>query len=235
MFSSGSTGRPKRVARTHGQCAARRSTTPGWGSSPRTASSARSRSSTPTAWAAACSRPSRTGATLVILEDPNPFLLRRQRALELLEQEQATIFPGVPFNFRLMAEAPGLGRPVVAAARLLGRHGAAAAVLRRLPRQVRGAGAPALRLHRGGHADRQHGRGPGGQLRVGRPAGGRRGGAIEDDDGRAGAAPAARRGGGQGPRAHERLRRHGGAQQPGVPRGLLHHRRPRASSTRRAG
>ena len=47
-----------------------------------------------------------TGATLVILEDPNPFLLRRQRALELLEQEQATIFPGVPFNFRLMAEAP---------------------------------------------------------------------------------------------------------------------------------
>ena len=47
-----------------------------------------------------------TGATLVILEDPNPFLLRRQRALELLEQEKATIFPGVPFNFRLMAEAP---------------------------------------------------------------------------------------------------------------------------------
>ena len=47
-----------------------------------------------------------TGATLVLLEDPNPFLLRRQRALELLEQEKCTIFPGVPFNFRLMAEAP---------------------------------------------------------------------------------------------------------------------------------
>ena len=42
----------------------------------------------------------------MILEDPNPFLLRRQRALELLEKEKATIFPGVPFNFRLMAEAP---------------------------------------------------------------------------------------------------------------------------------
>ena len=48
-----------------------------------------------------------SGATLVMLEDPNPFLLRRQRALELLEHERATIFPGVPFNFRLMAEAPG--------------------------------------------------------------------------------------------------------------------------------
>ena len=48
----------------------------------------------------------RTGATLVILEDPNPFLLRRQRALELIEHERVTVFPGVPFNFRLLAEAP---------------------------------------------------------------------------------------------------------------------------------
>ena len=47
-----------------------------------------------------------SGATMVILEDPNPFLLRRHRALELIEQERATVFPGVPFNFRLMAEAP---------------------------------------------------------------------------------------------------------------------------------
>jgi long-chain acyl-CoA synthetase len=48
----------------------------------------------------------RTGATLVMLEDPNPFLLRRQRAMELAETESVTIYPGVPFNFRLMAEAP---------------------------------------------------------------------------------------------------------------------------------
>ncbi len=47
-----------------------------------------------------------SGATLVILEDPHPFLLKRHRALELIEQERATVFPGVPFNFRLMAEAP---------------------------------------------------------------------------------------------------------------------------------
>ena len=69
----------------------------------------------------------RTGATLVILEDPNPFLLRRQRAMELLETEGVTIYPGVPFNFRLMAEAPGVGRPVVDPAGLLRRHRAAAA------------------------------------------------------------------------------------------------------------
>ena len=47
-----------------------------------------------------------SGATMVILEDPQPFLLNRRRALELIEREQATFFPGVPFNFRLMAEAP---------------------------------------------------------------------------------------------------------------------------------
>ena len=47
-----------------------------------------------------------SGATIVILEDPHPFLLKRHRALDLIERERATIFPGVPFNFRLMAEAP---------------------------------------------------------------------------------------------------------------------------------
>ena len=38
--------------------------------------------------------------------DPQPFLLKRRQAMELIERERATIFPGVPFNFRLMAEAP---------------------------------------------------------------------------------------------------------------------------------
>ena len=47
-----------------------------------------------------------SGATLVILEDPHPFLLKRHRALELIEGEGITIFPGVPFNYRLMAESP---------------------------------------------------------------------------------------------------------------------------------
>src|ERR687885_268304 len=42
-----------------------------------------------------------SGATLVLLDDPNPFVLRRGRALELIQRHRATIFPGVPFNFRL--------------------------------------------------------------------------------------------------------------------------------------
>ena len=53
MFSSGSTGRPKRVARTHGQLRGEADYYTGWGSAPRTGSSARSPCSTPTAWAAA--------------------------------------------------------------------------------------------------------------------------------------------------------------------------------------
>jgi long-chain acyl-CoA synthetase len=106
MFSSGSTGRPKRVARTHAQCRGEAEYYPELGMTD--------------ADVFFCAIPLfhtygmgccmfaavRTGATLVLLEDPNPFLLRRQRALELLEQERVTIFPGVPFNFRLLAEAP---------------------------------------------------------------------------------------------------------------------------------
>jgi long-chain acyl-CoA synthetase len=107
QFSSGSTGRPKRVPRTHAQCVAEGELynetfgrdhedkvfcaipmfhTYGMGAC--------------LFWSAT------SGATMVILEDPNPFLLRRHRALELIEQESATVFPGVPFTFRLMAEAP---------------------------------------------------------------------------------------------------------------------------------
>jgi long-chain acyl-CoA synthetase len=103
QFSSGSTGRPKRLARTHGQC---------W---------AEAQSYT---WIRPddrvfCAVPLfhtyglgccllaaiRNGATLVLMADPNPFVLMRGRALELLERERATVFPGVPFHFRLLADA----------------------------------------------------------------------------------------------------------------------------------
>jgi long-chain acyl-CoA synthetase len=107
QFSSGSTGRPKRVPRTHGQVSAEASlygeldVTPEdkvfsaiplfhtWGMGACLLAQV--------AW----------GATVVILEDPNPFLLKRHRALELIERERLTVFPGVPFHFQLMAEAPG--------------------------------------------------------------------------------------------------------------------------------
>jgi len=106
QFSSGSTGRPKRVPRTHGQCVAEAQLYASLGLT----ADDRIFSAIPlfhTYGMGACLfAPAATGATLVILEDPNPFLLQRQRALELLEQERATVFPGVPFNFRLLAEAP---------------------------------------------------------------------------------------------------------------------------------
>ena len=58
MFSSGSTGRPKRVARTHGQLRGEAEYYDWMGiTARRTRSSARSPCSTPTAWAAAWSRP----------------------------------------------------------------------------------------------------------------------------------------------------------------------------------
>jgi long-chain acyl-CoA synthetase len=107
MYSSGSTGRPKRVPRTHGQLRAEAD-----------------------AFAAAAGMSAedvvlcvvplhhtygmgccllaavRSGARLVLFDEPNPFLLQRGRALELLERERATVFPAVPFTFRLLAEAP---------------------------------------------------------------------------------------------------------------------------------
>jgi long-chain acyl-CoA synthetase len=107
QFSSGSTGRPKRVQRTHEQCAAEGAAyaSLGLGHEDRIFSAVPLFSS----WgmgscllAAAAS-----GATIAILEDPHPFLLKRRRALELIEQERATVFPGVPFFYRLLAEAPG--------------------------------------------------------------------------------------------------------------------------------
>jgi long-chain acyl-CoA synthetase len=107
QFSSGSTGRPKRLARTHGMlwaeaesytwitpddrlfCAVPLFHTYGMGC----------------CLVAAI----RNGAALVFLDDQNPFVLARRRALELLERERISVFPGVPFHFRHLADAPGDG------------------------------------------------------------------------------------------------------------------------------
>ncbi|MBN1527762.1 MAG: acyl--CoA ligase [Thermoleophilaceae bacterium] len=106
QFSSGSTGRPKRVARTHAQCTGEASYYATMGLGPEDKIFCAIPLFHTYGMGCCMFAAAGTGATLVVLEDPNPFLLRRQRAIELLEQEQATIFPGVPFNFRLMAEAP---------------------------------------------------------------------------------------------------------------------------------
>src|SRR3954454_16296000 len=106
QYSSGSTGRPKRVARTHGQCWAEAES---YRVSIGVTAHDRLFCAVPlfhTYGMGNCLITSvRTGATLVIMEDPNPFILNRGRALRLLERHRATIFPGVPFNFRLLAEA----------------------------------------------------------------------------------------------------------------------------------
>jgi long-chain acyl-CoA synthetase len=106
QFSSGSTGRPKRVARTHGQCTGEAAYYPTLGIGPEDSIFCAIPLFHTYGMGCCMFAAASTGATVVVLEDPNPFLLRRQRALELLEQESCTIFPGVPFNFRLMAEAP---------------------------------------------------------------------------------------------------------------------------------
>jgi long-chain acyl-CoA synthetase len=107
QFSSGSTGRPKRVPRTHGQIAAEADL---YGALD-VGSDDRVFSAIPffhTWGMGACLvAPTTWGATVVILEDPNPFLLKRHRALELIERERCTFFPGVPFHYQLMADAPG--------------------------------------------------------------------------------------------------------------------------------
>src|SRR5215203_5750888 len=106
MFSSGSTGRPKRVARTHGQVRGESDYYDWMGITAEDKIFCTIPLFHTYGMGCCMVAATRTGATLVLLEDPNPFLLRRQRALELLVAEGVTIYPGVPFNFRLMAEAP---------------------------------------------------------------------------------------------------------------------------------
>ena len=106
QFSSGSTGRPKRVPRTQAQCAAEAELWAEHGLTP----DDRVFGAIPlfhTYGMGACLFATAiSGATLVILEEPTPFLLKRHRALELIERERITFFPGVPLNFRLLADAP---------------------------------------------------------------------------------------------------------------------------------
>jgi long-chain acyl-CoA synthetase len=106
QFSSGSTGRPKRVPRTHAQCSAEATL---YGALPIDAED-RVLGVIPLfhTWGmgACLLAPAHWGTPLVILPDPHPFLLTRHHALELIERERITIFPGVPFNFQLMAQAP---------------------------------------------------------------------------------------------------------------------------------
>ena len=108
QYSSGSTGRAKRVVRTHGQCvaegrlvAASLEITPddtilcalplfhayGFGDCFLTALA--------------------SGARLLIQPNPQPFVVRRRKTLDLIETERVTVFPAVPYMVELLADAPG--------------------------------------------------------------------------------------------------------------------------------
>lgn len=107
QFSSGSTGRPKRVPRTHAQIAAEADLYGALDVGPDDSVFSAIPFFHTWGMGACLVAPTTWGATVVILEDPNPFLLKRHRALELIERERCTFFPGVPFHYQLMAEAPG--------------------------------------------------------------------------------------------------------------------------------
>lgn len=106
QFSSGSTGRPKRLDRSHGQCVAEAESYLALGLTPEDKILAAVPLFHTWGMGACIFGAAVSGATLVILEDPHPFLLKRHRALELIENEAITVFPGVPFNYRLMADSP---------------------------------------------------------------------------------------------------------------------------------
>jgi long-chain acyl-CoA synthetase len=104
QFSSGSTGRPKRLCRTHGQVSAEAASYT-W-----VEPEDRVLCAVPlfhTYGLGCCMLAAlRNAATLVVMGEPNPFLLNRGRALALLERDAITVFPSVPFQLRLLAEAP---------------------------------------------------------------------------------------------------------------------------------
>lgn len=108
QYSSGSTGRQKRLARTHEQCCSEASS---FVTSTALGPDDRIFCAIPlfhTHGQGNCLLAAvRAAATLVILEEPTPFVIARQRALEVLERQRVTVFPGVPFLFRLLSEASG--------------------------------------------------------------------------------------------------------------------------------
>jgi long-chain acyl-CoA synthetase len=59
------------------------------------------------------------GSTLVLLEsDDVPFAARCERVLQLVRDEAVRFYPGVPYQFRILAALPGGARPDLAGLRL---------------------------------------------------------------------------------------------------------------------
>ncbi len=100
QYSSGSTGKPKRIIRTHFNLV---SEAENFCSTVNMTSNDKILCVVPLFHAHGLGNcmlaSSYTGATLVILEDFN-----RRRVLKTIQEEQITVFPGVPFMFNMLAE-----------------------------------------------------------------------------------------------------------------------------------
>ena len=106
QYSSGSTGRPKRVPRTHRHLRPR----PTPSGAPSGLSAEDSIFCTialfHTYGMGCCLLAAvRAGATLVVFDNPNPFVLQRGRALALLERERCHGLPRCSFHVQVLAEA----------------------------------------------------------------------------------------------------------------------------------
>jgi long-chain acyl-CoA synthetase len=127
QYSSGSTGRPKRVGRTQRNLYHEAI---GFAETAKVNSSDNILCAVPLyhahglgncLLAATCN-----GATLVILEQSKqngrsvevPFVFKVPRILDLIETEKITIFPGVPYIFKAMAESPASDRADLSTVRL---------------------------------------------------------------------------------------------------------------------
>jgi long-chain acyl-CoA synthetase len=108
QYSAGSTGRPKRVPRTHAQlCTEAESLVGATGIAPDDTILAAVPLFHTYGIGCCLAAAMRSGASLRLLHERQPFALSRRRALELLGRGEATVFPAVPFMLRLLAEAPG--------------------------------------------------------------------------------------------------------------------------------
>jgi long-chain acyl-CoA synthetase len=108
QYSAGSTGRPKRVPRTHAQlCTEAEGFVAAAGIRPEDTILGAIPLFHTYGLGCCLAAAVRSGATLRLIHERQPFALSRRRALELLSNGEATIFPAVPFMLRLLAETPG--------------------------------------------------------------------------------------------------------------------------------
>lgn len=108
QYSSGSTGRAKRVPRTHGQLSTEAAGVVATAGIDAGDTIMAALPLYHTYGMGCCLMTAiASGATLLLPEGREPFLLRRRPTLGLIEQERVTVFPAVPNMLRFLAKSPG--------------------------------------------------------------------------------------------------------------------------------